>query len=272
MSIIAFLVGFPRRAATSIGASLSARGGESVMYASVASQAAGVTKGAELTPRRGAVTVRHELSVPLLPEEELRDGGSCIKVRSPFSPVTWFALISRTLGKLVIPRSLKLYKVPKRYVISLGSYLVSILAIIATSGEDHLIAYVVAVGVTAMTWYVVQSELRLSVRLIDYSNMGTLPGNHVFISRYIASFVCLGLLMCISVAFLYTIFWPSMFIIILAYFLWLLYLMKLAHSRTCDGSKFVRAKKADGPAPLRDGPHQQMETPQFNYRRRWKDL
>ncbi len=56
MSIIAFLVGFPRRAATSIGASLSARGGESVMYASVASQAAGVTKGAELTPIAGAVT------------------------------------------------------------------------------------------------------------------------------------------------------------------------------------------------------------------------
>ncbi len=46
MSAISYLVGFGRRTSVTIGASFSARGGESVMYATVGSKAAGAVKGA----------------------------------------------------------------------------------------------------------------------------------------------------------------------------------------------------------------------------------
>ena len=53
MSMVAYLVGFPRRVATSIGASFTARGGESLMYASLASESPNVTKGAQIYPIAG---------------------------------------------------------------------------------------------------------------------------------------------------------------------------------------------------------------------------
>ena len=72
MSAVAYLVGFSRRAATSVGASFSARGGESVMYASVGSQAAGATKGAELYPIAGAVTFIMSALCPLFIKKSYR--------------------------------------------------------------------------------------------------------------------------------------------------------------------------------------------------------
>ena len=54
MSMVAYLVGFPRRVATSIGASFTARGGESLMYASLASESPNVTKGAQIYPIAGS--------------------------------------------------------------------------------------------------------------------------------------------------------------------------------------------------------------------------
>jgi CPA2 family monovalent cation:H+ antiporter-2 len=144
MSAIAYLVGFSRRAATSVGASFSARGGESIMYASVGSQAPGATKGAELYPIAGAVTFIMSALCPLFIRKSYPYADGVAK-RAPRFMIYGAGVISRTLNKLVMPGS-RIFTLSRRLLIAFLAYIFLTLAIVVTTGTTMLLLYILATG------------------------------------------------------------------------------------------------------------------------------
>lgn len=264
MSAIAYLVGFSRRAATSVGASFSARGGESIMYASVGSQAAGATKGAELYPIAGGVTFIMSALCPLFIRKSYPYADGVAK-RAPRFVLYGAGVISRTLNKLVMPGS-RIFTLSRPLLAAFLAFLFFSVAIAVTTETMMLLLYVMATGSCILVWYLLQKDLRKVVEKVDYNNLGTLPDKQKIISRYIAAVACLGLLMVVNVALMYGVYWPSVLIITLAYLLWFIYLMKLAYDRTCDASAYalIRQRGSQAPVPL------DLEKPTFNHRNRWK--
>ena len=266
MSALAYLVGFGRRAATSVGASFSARGGESIMYASVGSQAAGATKGAELYPIAGAVTFIMSVLCPLY-------------IRKAFSLADWVArkaprfmtygagVISRTFNKMVMPGS-QVFTLSRSLLIAFIAYLVLVLAVATTPGIPGLVLYYLAISSVVLIWYLLQKDLLNVVTKVDYANLGVREGMERTVSHYVATAACLGLIMVASVALMYLVYWPSVIVITLAYLLWFVYLMHLSYKRTCDAALYdeIRERSFQPTVTM------QIEKPVFNYRQRWKDF
>lgn len=157
-------------------------------------------------------------------------------------------------------------------VAALFAYLASVICIILTQGEIHLIAFLASAAITLIVLGIVLYELRPIVRQINYMNLGTVPGHDGYISRYVASLVFITMFTASSVSFLFSIYWQCVLVLLLAYLLWFIFLMKVTYDRTCDTSRYVRSPKEErpttsvGPAPK----EKKQENPQFNYRHRWK--
>jgi len=267
MSAAAYLAGFPRRAATSIGASFSARGGESVMYAAVGSSAAGATKGAELYPIAGAVTFVMSALCPYLIRKAYGFADWCAR-RLPRYLTYGGAVISRTLGKMIMPGGLRLARPSRPMVAALSGYVVVLLAIASTNGTAQLAAAVLgiaAVGIVAALLHGYMLEL---TRKVNYGNLGAAPAAARTIARFVTSFVVLSLLLCVTVEVAYFVFWPAIGAIALAYALWAVNLTHWAYRRTCDPDRYARLRGSAlaagaGPAVLEGPPVQ------FLYRRRY---
>ena len=263
MSIAAYMVGFGRREAVSIGASFSARGGESVMYASVGSKAATATKGAELYPIAGAITFIMSVLCPFFIKNSYVIA-DLAATKMPRYIAYGAAIFSRTIGKMVLPGSLRLFKMPKTMLVSLALYLVSILSILSLTGVLRLAAFLISLVACAVAWFALRPEITKVVRKIDFSNLGTIYGNADKISHYIASAISLSMIMIVTDAFVMIVYWPSIFIISIAYVSWFIYLMKMVHHRTCNDSMRVPEFKIPSGDTTAPG------DPTFGHRERWK--
>jgi CPA2 family monovalent cation:H+ antiporter-2 len=264
MSIVAYLVGFGRREAVSIGASFSARGGESVMYATVGSKAASATKGAELYPIAGAITFIMSVLCPFFIKKSYVIA-DLAATKMPRYIAYGGAIFSRTIGKMVLPGGLRQFRMSKGMLASLALYLVSILSILSLTGVLRFIAFLISIGACAVAWFALRPEIDKVARKIDYTNLGTIYGNSDKISHYIASVISLSLIMCVTDAFVMIVYWPSVFIISIAYVSWFLYLMKMVHHRTCDDSKRMPEFKIAPP-----GNATTPSNAAFGHRERWK--
>mgnify|MGYP005834200111 CR=1 FL=1 len=269
---LSFFLGFSSRQAVSVGSCLSARGAESIMYADVGSKAVGVTKGAELHPIAGAFTFIVSGLCPILIRRSYRMADALAR-RMPLFIKYSANIISRTLSKVVNPSGLRTFRGSRWLVALQAAFMACLIVVIATSGEAHIAAFAAAAAVSVALWAKLQSELDPVVRHIMYTNLGTVPGHHVYISRYVASLVLITLLTAASVAFLFSLYWPSVLVVLLAYLLWFVFLMKVTYDRTCDDSRYkLPARPVPPPVAPVPMPLDVPEQPQFNYRRRWKDL
>ena len=263
MSITAYLVGFSRREAVSIGACFSARGGESVMYATVGSEAATATKGAELCPIAGAITFVMSVLCPLFIKKSYIIA-DIVATRSRYIAYGG-AIFSRTMGKMILPGGFRLFKMPKRMLITLAAYLASILSILSLTGVLRLIAFLISLTICVISWFALRPEIKRVVRKIDYSNLGAISGNACGISHYIASVISLSMIMCVIDAFIMIVYWPSVIIISIAYLGWFVYLMKMVHHHTCDSSIMM-----PGPTAIPPMATTNPSNPVFTHRERWK--
>ncbi len=266
MSAVAYIVGFGRRAATSVGASFSARGGESIMYASVGSQAAGATKGAELYPIAGAVTFIMSVLCPFFIRKSF-DLADCVAKKAPQPLLYGGGVLSRTLNKVVMPGS-KLFVLSRPLLAALVTYLASLLLLISLRGPMLLPAYIVSTASCVAIWYLLGKDLREVVHKVDYRNLGTMRDMEGAISRYVAGVVVLGLLFIVHVALLYAVLWPSVIVLAAAYLMWMVHLMGQSYRRTCNAAAYgeIRARNSQPPVPL------EIEKPAFNHRERWRGL
>ncbi len=269
MSAVAYLVGFSRRAATSIGASFSARGGESIMYASVGANAAGATRGAELLPVAGAVTFIMSAACPFFikKSDALAD---YLARRMPRFLKYGASLTSRTLNKLVVPGGMKFYKSSRTLLILLAAFLILVIGVAATGGMEHVILFAATMGVVIAIWFVLQQDLLPTVKHGNYSNLGTSPGHYLFISRFVAAIISLTLVLVCTMAFLFVYYWPLVFVVAVAYLAWLVYMMKVAYDLTCDVSKYCMRSQPGGLSPLERS--QRGSDITFTHRDRWKGM
>jgi CPA2 family monovalent cation:H+ antiporter-2 len=231
MSSVAYMIGFSRRAAVSLGSAFTARGGESILYASVGSQSVGVTKGAELYPIAGVVTFIMSTLCPILIKKsyQLADSASRLIPR----PITYAsALVSRTLGRAMLKSAYRTRKVSKRFFAALGVYLILLIATAATEGLWHLLAFLIAASLTAAIWRMMSSEIAELAVGADYSGLGAGRGSNRRIGQFVVRLLSSLLAMCVGVAFLFNLSWLVTAGFIIGYVVLAVALMARVHRST----------------------------------------
>jgi CPA2 family monovalent cation:H+ antiporter-2 len=270
-TILAYFLGFSAKASTSMSSALCGRGAESVMYATVGSRSVGVTKGAELYPFAGAFCFIMSAIAPFLMKKSnvVAERGSRALPRSiKFSG----AVISRTLGKLIMPSSFHLYKPTRKIGIALIVYFIALTSVIVTSGLAHLIAFAIAVAVTAATWRILGFELHSIVRNTNYSNLGAEVKRHNETERFVSMFVFINLLTIVLASFLFSYYWQIVLIVLLVYFVGVLMLMRKNYRDNYGSFPIAAGYFSDGAS----GPERAFEAPVVSDRvvkkNRWRWL
>ena len=273
---VSFFMGYSTRQAMAVSTSMCARGAESILYASVARQATTVTKGAELYPLAGAFTFILSAICPSLMIRSHRIADALARRMPRFIKYS-AGVVSRTFGKLVLPgEGFRLYNGSRRLLGAELAFLASMLALIMTSGEARYLAFAATIGTALLTWTVLQDVLVPLVRQINYHNLGTISGHNVLIARFVASLMLATLLTAACVAFTFALYWPTVLVILLAYVLWFILLMKVFYDQTCSDSLYAKQLMARHP-PVSTIPSpisrvEVQERPQFNHRQRWKEF
>ncbi|OPY32587.1 MAG: putative cation:proton antiport protein [Methanomassiliicoccales archaeon PtaU1.Bin124] len=244
MPFVAYLIGFNKGASVTIGASFSARGGESVMYASVGAQLPASTKGAELNPIAGAITFVMSALCPFFIKNSYKIADR-VGLRMPNFLKYGGAVVARTLGKLVFPSTFRPFKVTKKFLMVLGALVIGLMLTAATEGVLHLAIFIVTIALCLQVYRMLAREMRSVIRLIDYTNLGSAMGSDKPLTNYIAQAITLGLIMCATVCFMFPVWWPSVIVITLGYVCWFVYLMKMVYDRTCTGSRYLKEQKMD---------------------------
>jgi CPA2 family monovalent cation:H+ antiporter-2 len=245
MSSIAYLIGFSRRAAVSLGSAFTARGGESILYASVGSQSVGVTKGAELYPIAGVVTFIMSSLCPILIKKsyQLADGVARFLPR----PITYAgALVSRTLGRAMQRSAYSTKKLSKRFFAALIVYLVLLVATASTEGTWHLLCLLLAASSTIILWRMMSSEIAGLALGVDYSGLGAGRGSNRRIANFVVTLLSSLLAMCVGVAFLFNISWLSVVVFIVGYVILIVALMVRVHRSTFRAERPSKIAALDG--------------------------
>jgi monovalent cation:H+ antiporter-2, CPA2 family len=269
---LSFFIGYGPRQSTAVSTSMCARGAESILYASVSRQAAGVVKGAELYPLAGAFTFILSAICPWLMRRSDRIADLLSARMLPFIRYS-AGTISCTLGTLIITgEGLRSPDGSKALLVTEIAYLVAMLAMIATTGPVHVIMFIAALFTAVMIWYLLQAALVPAVSRIDYGGLGMLPGREVQVSLFVATVVLVTLVTAACVPFLFAMLWQTVLVVLLAYAMWFILALTVFHDRTSRDSHYARgghpATSVGVPAsaPL-EGPATSL-----SHHQRWKGL
>jgi CPA2 family monovalent cation:H+ antiporter-2 len=171
MSSISIFLGFSPRASTTIGTSMCGRGVESILYASVGSRVKGATMSAQLNPFAGAFCFVMSAITPMMVKHsaKLANGFSRILPKSvKFSA----AVISRTLGKAVLPSEVKLFRGSRTTSVFLASFVVVFFAILVSSSLAHAILAVIGTVIAFGTLLSARTETADIVKHVNYTSIG----------------------------------------------------------------------------------------------------
>mgnify|MGYP003828676939 CR=1 FL=1 len=273
-AVVSFFMGYTPRQSLFVSTSMCARGDESILYASIARQAASSTKGAELYPLAGAFTFVLSAVCPFLMRRSYRIADALARKMPHFIKYS-AGVISRTLGKIILPGDgFRLYKGSRSLLCAELFYLACMIALILTNGQAHYIAFGLTIAASLIVWVVLQNVLGPIVRQINYYNLCTVPGSHMLISRYVASLVMATLMTAACVAFTFSLYWPTVLLILMAYLMWFILLMKVFYDQTCADSRY--AKHPLMPYPSYSYMHRPSmevsDSPRLNHRKRWKEF
>ncbi len=230
---LAYFLGFSGRSATFMGASMCGRGAESVMFASVGSSAAGLTRGASLNPFAGTFCFAMSMLTPVMmrTSDRIYDG---LRQLVPSFAKYSASLMNRTMSKLILPSSLKLFKRGRKIEVLLVIYFVALVGSMVSGNEIAFLMFIGAIAVSVYVYYIMEQELRPIVKTISYDNLGVRTKDPKLISSFISMFICSSLLMIASTAFVFRLGWYLCLLIFLAYFLGSLALMWRTHRSTTD--------------------------------------
>lgn len=171
ISAVSYFIGFSPRAATTVGTSMCGRGVESILYASVGSNVRGATMGAQLYPFAGALCFAMSAVAPFMVKNSLKFAnlmGRTVPRSLKFSG----AVISRTLGKAVMPSSLQLFKGAKMTGGLLFSFVMVSVVVLLVDGVMHLLFAAVDLVLVAIIFFVIRMEVMEIARHVNYSNIG----------------------------------------------------------------------------------------------------
>jgi hypothetical protein len=147
------------------------RGVESILYASVGSQVKGATMSAQLNPFAGAFCfIMSAITPPLIKHSSRLANGLSRLIPRPlrFSG----AVVSRTLGRAVLPSTLKSFKGGRVTGILLASFVVVCFAVLASDSLLHLAVAGIGLALAVAAVLAIRVEVADIVRQVNYSNIG----------------------------------------------------------------------------------------------------
>jgi CPA2 family monovalent cation:H+ antiporter-2 len=230
MSSISYFLGFSAKASTTIGTSMSGRGIESILYASVGSKVQGATMGAQLNPFAGAFCFIMSAITPPLVKHSAKFANVLAKI-VPKSLRFSGAVVSRTLGKAVMPSNLPMFKGAKMTGVLLAAFVCTCVASLMTQSFTHIIVALAGLALAGGVFIVVRIEISEIARHVNYSNIGVGTSNKETIVDMVSGIVFGAILSVLLIVFSWTYMWEFSLIIVVAYFVAVVSLMKWAHGR-----------------------------------------
>ena len=230
MSSISYFLGFSAKASTTIGTSMSGRGIESILYASVGSKVQGATMGAQLNPFAGAFCFIMSAITPPLVKHSAKFANGLAKI-VPKSLRFSGAVVSRTLGKAVMPTNLPMFKGAKMTGVLLAAFVGTCVASLMTQSFTHIIVALAGLALAGGVFIVVRIEISEIARHVNYSNIGVGTSNKETIVDMVSGIVFGAILSVLLIVFSWTYMWEFSLIIVVAYFVAVVSLMKWAHGR-----------------------------------------
>ena len=216
MSSITYFLGFSSRASTTIGTAMCGRGVESILYASVGSQVKGATMSAQLSPFAGAFCfIMSAITPPLVKHSARLAGGFSKLIPRPlrFSG----AVVSRTLGKAVLPSNMKSLKGARTTGVLLASFVIVCFAILVTDTVLHLAVSVLGIALAGAVMFALRQEVVEIVRLVNYSNIGVGAVDRRPIVTLVSGIVFGAALSALAIAVIWTYMWQISVLVVACY-------------------------------------------------------
>jgi len=230
MSSVSFFLGFSPKAATTIGTSMCGRGVESILYASVGSRVKGATMSAQLNPFAGLFCfVMSAITPPLVKHSaRLADRMAGLVPRSiRFSG----AVISRTVGKAVMPSSVRLLKGAKVTGLLLGAFVIACSGMLLTELWPHFAILAVGLVLVGAIAFAVRIEVAELVRRINYSNLGMGATDRRPVVTLVSWVVVGAAMSALLISFAWEFLWWSSIVIVGGFVISLLVIMVWASRR-----------------------------------------
>jgi len=230
MSSITYFLGFSAKASMTIGTSASGRGVESILYASVGSNVKGATMGSLLNPFAGVFCFAMSAISPALVKHSAalaNAAGKVVPKQVRFSS----SIISRTLGKVILPSSLKIFKGARMTGALLISFVALSTVILLVDSSLHFVFVLCGLMMAAAVYFVVQFEVSEIVRHVNYSNLGVRSESRKTIVALVSWVVSGAALSTLVIVSIWTYVWQLSLLVVAAYVVSLVYLMFRAYAR-----------------------------------------
>ncbi|MGD9962284.1 MAG: cation:proton antiporter [Thermoplasmata archaeon] len=251
MSAVTHFLGFSPKAAMTVGTSASGRGVESILYASVGSSVRGATMGSLLNPFAGAFCFAMSAISPVLVKHSaaLADAiGKMVPKPIKFSS----AVISRTLGKAILPSSLKIFKGARMTGVLLLLFVALSTAILLVDSSLHPILVAGGLAMALAVYFVVRYEVAEIVKHVNYSNLGVRPESRktiVGLVSWVVSGASLSVLVIVSI---WMYLWELSLLVAVAYVASLVVVMVRTHSKIHVNLPEMPQKIHNFPKPVVD--------------------
>jgi CPA2 family monovalent cation:H+ antiporter-2 len=230
ISAVAYFIGFSSRAASTIGTSMCGRGVESILYASVGSEVRGATMGAQLNPFAGALCFGMSAVAPFMVKHSVKFANTLARLVP--RPISFSgAVISRTLGKVVMPSSFRMFKGTKITGALLLSFVFVSVAALISRGALHFAFLGIDCAIAGAIFFVVRFEVVEIVRHVNYANIGVGVRDRTAIVDLITGIIFGAVATVVIVVGTWSYVWQFSVLTAMGYGMFALLLMRWAYHR-----------------------------------------
>ncbi len=230
MSAVTHFLGFSPKASTTIGTSASGRGVESILYASVGSSVRGATMGSLLNPFAGAFCFAMSAISPVLVKHSAALAnamGRIVPKQVKFSS----AVVSRTLGKAVLPSSIKTFKGARMTGAVLVLFVALMTAILLVNSSMHLVLVLVGFVMVFVVSVILRREVSEIVKHVNYSNLGVRSESKGAIVGLVSWIVAGATMSALAIVSTWTYSWQFSLLVVVAYVVSLVVVMFSTYAR-----------------------------------------
>lgn len=254
LSSVSYMLGFTSKAAMFIGAAMTGRSSEAIMYASVGSNSPVITKGAELNPFAGAFCFIMSMLAPPL----MKHSNKLTRILSRMAPRSLRyggALINRTMGKVILPSTIRLFERTRRMEALVIIYFIDLVCIMVLPFPYNVLAFVIGGLIVTVIYSTLESDMCSIVRTVNYENLGVVTRDPGHISRFISGFVSLSLVTILSLATLFQFWWASSVMVLVIYLIIVMGMARSIHRLSRTPSFNMTA------SPIRRRAHRKKQRP-----------
>jgi len=230
ISGVSYLLGFSGRASSTIGTSMTGRGIESILYASVGSRVSGVTMSAQLNPFAGAFCFIMSAITPPLVKHSAAFANALAKIVP--KPLRFSGtVVSRTLGKAILPSGPRLTKGTRMTGALLAAFVAICFVVLLTGGIAHVLFTALGALIAVFAYSVTKSEIRDLARHVNYSNIGVATNDKEVTVILVSGMISGAMFSVLAIVFSWIYMWQLSLLATLVFFAYIVVLMTWAYSR-----------------------------------------